>query len=211
MRIERHYDYPLSVRLRVSARRRRAQRGLTLIELMIAFAIAAVVLGLALPGFQDLAARIQLSSASQEFLTSLQLARTEATRIGGQVTLRRSVAARPGNWGGGWTMFADADGNGELGPGERVIRDGAPLAAQLTLFGSSGFSDFVSFGRDGRLTNASGGAFVLCSGGALTASGQPRSRALLVSSTGRVRMAVDSDGDGIPEKETGPVSSCTSP
>ncbi len=200
--------------IRITTRRRAAahgakQRGVTLIELMVALTIFALLLGIAVPSFRGFVAANRLSSTAQDFLASLQLARSEAMKRGAQISLSHSATPGSGNWGSGWTMFVDTNGNGALDVGEQVLRDGAALTAPLTLLASANFGTFIAFNRDGRLTNAGGGVFVLCQGTALLEDGQSRARAVLVNGAGRVRMARDSNGDGIPETDTGPVASCT--
>jgi type IV fimbrial biogenesis protein FimT len=182
----------------------------TLIELMIVVGIAAVLLAFAVPSFREFVVRNRLDSAAQELLTSLQFARSEATRRGVQITLRLSGAAGSRDWGGGWTMFVDADRDGVLDPGEEEIRQGMALRAPLTLVGSSSFQTVIAFNRDGRLTDAGGGHLVLCDGGVLTENGRSRSRAVLVNGAGRVRMAAR-NSSGVPVTDTGTIASCTNP
>jgi type IV fimbrial biogenesis protein FimT len=181
----------------------------TLIEVMVVLGIASIILALAVPNFRDFVARNRLDGAAQDMMASLQLARSEATRRGGQVTLRLDGTAGSKNWGSGWTMFADTDRDGVLDTGEEVIRQGMALTAPLTLIGSSNFGTIVAFDRDGRLTNA-GGYFVLCQGGALTEGGQSRARAVLVNGAGRVRMAARNSSN-VPVTDTGAVTSCSNP
>jgi type IV fimbrial biogenesis protein FimT len=182
----------------------------TLIEVMVVLGIASIILALAVPNFRDFVARNRLDGAAQDMMASLQLARSEATRRGGQVTLRLDGTAGSKNWGSGWTMFADTDRDGVLDTGEEVIRQGMALTAPLTLIGSSNFGTIVAFDRDGRLTNAGGGYFVLCQGGSLTEGGQPRARAVLVNGAGRVRMAARNSSN-VPVTDTGAVTSCSNP
>jgi type IV fimbrial biogenesis protein FimT len=191
-------------------RRRCVQRGVTLIEVMVVLGIAAILLAFAVPGFREFVARNRLDGASQDLLASLQLARSEATRRGAQVTMRLAGTAGSKNWGTGWAMFVDTNGNGALDTGEEVIRQGMALASPLTLYGTASFDTFIAFNRDGRLTNAGGGYFVLCDGGALTEDGQSRSRAVLVNGAGRVRMAAR-DSSNVPVTDTGAVTSCINP
>ena len=196
---------------RDAARRSRCdQRGVTLIELMIVLAIAAVILALAVPNFREFVARNRLDGAAQDLMATLQFARSEATRRGEQVTLRLAGTAGSKNWGSGWTMFVDADRDGVLDAGEEVIRQGMALTAPLTLIGSSSLDTFIAFNRDGRLTNAGGGYFVLCEGGSLTEGGQSRARAVLINGAGRVRMAARNSSN-VPVTDTGAVTSCTNP
>jgi len=192
------------------AGRRSAQRGVTLIEVMVVLGIAAVLLAFGVPALQEFASRSRLDGAARELMTSLQVARSEAMRRGAQVTVRLSGTAGSRNWSGGWTMFVDANGNGSLDMGEEVIREGMALPAQLTLYGSASFATFMAFNRDGGLTNAGGGYLVLCQGGALTEGGRSRSRAVLVNGAGRVRMAA-LDSSNVPVADAGVLTSCTNP
>lgn len=211
MNIEGQSRWPDRPQARDAAPRPRCdQRGVTLIELMIVLAIAAIILALAVPNFREFVARNRLDGAAQDLMATLQLARSEATRRGEQVTLRLAGTAGSKNWGSGWTMFVDADRDGVLDTGEEVIRQGMAMTAPLTLIGSSSLDTFFAFNRDGRLTNAGGGYFVLCQGGALTEDGQSRSRAVLINGAGRVRMAARNSSN-VPVTDTGAVTSCTNP
>lgn len=188
-----------------------AQRGLSLIEVLVVMAIAAILLGIGVPNMQTFILNNRLAAATHEFYTALQFARSEAVRRAAQVTLVHNGAPGSGNWGAGWTMFVDANGNGVQDAGEETLRAGAPLQAPLTLYGNANFANFIAFDAGGRLTTAGGGAFVICHGADLTEGGQSRSRAVLVNGAGRVRFGLDSNNDGVPEKDTGPVVSCTNP
>jgi type IV fimbrial biogenesis protein FimT len=188
-----------------------AHRGLSLIEVLVVVAIAAILLGIGVPNMQTFILNNRLASSTHEFYTALQFARSEAVRRGAQVTLIHHGGAGSGNWGAGWTMFVDADRNGVQDAGEETLRTGAPLDPPLTLYGSANFANFIAFDASGRLTTAGGGAFVVCHGANLAEAGQSRSRAVLVNGAGRVRFGLDSNNDGVPEKDTGPVASCTNP
>jgi type IV fimbrial biogenesis protein FimT len=211
MRIERLVHRPCRPPVRDRASRwRSAQRGVTLMEVMIVLAIVALLLAIGVPAFREFVARNRLDGAAQDLLASLQFARSEATRRGVQVTLRLAGTAGSRNWGSGWSMFADADGDGVLDTGEEVIRQGMALTAPLTLVGSSSFDTVIAFNRNGQLTNAGGGYLVLCEGGVLTEGGQSRSRAVLVNGAGRVRMAAR-NSSGVPVTDTGAITSCSNP
>ena len=66
-------------------------RGFTLIELMVALAVAGVLMGLAVPSFFESTARARLQGAINELAIDLQYARSEAVRERAPVTL--TVAA----------------------------------------------------------------------------------------------------------------------
>lgn len=60
----------------------RAPRGLTLLEMMVAVAIVAVLVSLAVPGFGATLARLHLKSAAERVAADMAEARFEATRRG---------------------------------------------------------------------------------------------------------------------------------
>jgi type IV fimbrial biogenesis protein FimT len=182
--------------------------GFSLIELLVVLAIAAVLLGIGVPNMQQYVVTSRLSGASNDLFTALNVARSEAVRRGVQVTLATNGAAGSRDWTTGWTMFVDTNADGALTAGEEVLRVGAAQDVPMTVFGSANFGTFVAFDSTGRLTTG-GGSFVICHGTALVVDGIARSRAVVINSAGRVRIAVDSNGDHIPETDTGAVPSCT--
>jgi type IV fimbrial biogenesis protein FimT len=182
-------------------------RGFSLIELMVVIAIAAVLFGIGVPNMQQYVVSSRLSSTSNEFFTTLNLARSEAVRRSAQVTLVTSGAANSRDWTTGWTMFVDTNRDGALSAGEEVLRVGPALENPTTMFGSANFGTSVSFDSTGRLTSG-GGTFVICHGTALVVDGLARSRALILNSAGRARVAFDSNNDHIPETDTGAVPNC---
>jgi type IV fimbrial biogenesis protein FimT len=183
-------------------------RGFSLIELLVVMAIAAVLFGIGVPNMQQYVVSSKLSSASNEFFTALNVARSEAVRRGVQVTLVTNGAPNSRDWTTGWTMFVDTDRDGALSAGEETIRVGGPLEG-MTMFGSTNFGTSVSFDSTGRLTSG-GGSFVICHGAALVVDGQARARALILNSAGRPRVGFDSNNDQIPELDGNVnVSNCT--
>ncbi|MGA8048932.1 MAG: GspH/FimT family protein [Burkholderiales bacterium] len=60
---------------------RRIQQGMTMIEMMIALAIAALILMLALPSFSIFLQNTQIRNGAESILSGLNFARTEAVRL----------------------------------------------------------------------------------------------------------------------------------
>ena len=78
------------------------QRGFTLIELIIAIAITALLVTLAVPSFNIMLANAQIRTATQALYDGLQLARVEAIRRNERVLFTNGV-------GSDWTVTIDAD------------------------------------------------------------------------------------------------------
>jgi type IV fimbrial biogenesis protein FimT len=68
------------------------QHGFSLIELVIAVAIAGVLLSLALPNFSAYLRNVKLRSAAESFLSGIQLARSEAVRMNTNVEFLTTTA-----------------------------------------------------------------------------------------------------------------------
>lgn len=141
--------------------------GFTLIELMIAMAIAAVLMTLAAPNFQQAVNGNRLSGAASEVIGALQLARSEAIRANRRAVLCRSANADVATatcdttnaaWPG-WIVFVDTDGNGNRNGTEAVIK-AATIDASLQLLGSASvvtLAHTITFRGDGTARTAAGG------------------------------------------------------
>ena len=95
----------------------RAQRGVTLIELMIVLVIAGILMGTAVPSFLGVIRSTKLTNAANDLLISLTLARSEAAKRHDRVALCKSAdgacCASTGGWEQGWIVFHDANDNGK--------------------------------------------------------------------------------------------------
>ncbi len=97
------------------------QSGFTIIELLLTVTIAGVLLGIALPSFQNQIKNNCLTNNVNALVTSLQLARSEATKRRQSVFVSASNAGDSDNeWGLGWTVWQDADGDSNLDAGEEI-------------------------------------------------------------------------------------------
>jgi type IV fimbrial biogenesis protein FimT len=140
----------------------RRQRGLTLIELMMAVAIGAILLALAAPSFQQALGKNRLSSAASELTGAVQLARAEAIRNNRRVTLCRSedgsaCSASTSTWPG-WIVFVDTDGDGVRDTAEPVVKAGtfdSPLSA-LASANLTAAGERITFRGDGTARAANG-------------------------------------------------------
>ena len=128
--------------------------GLTLVELVVTILMASILLAVAIPSFRSLIVRTRVVTAVNSFVSSLNLARSEALKRGQRVTVCTSsdgATCDPAvDWDQGWIVFSEiAPPNAVVDAGETVIsvRDG--LDPQFTLVGNGNVADYVSFANNG--------------------------------------------------------------
>ncbi len=94
-----------------------ASGGFTLIETMMVVAITAVLLAMAMPSFRDVIDRYRVRRAIEDLSATIYLARTEAIKRGGHVSIAKTTGAdcsTDQTWSCGWTVFEDVNENGAL-------------------------------------------------------------------------------------------------
>ena len=153
--------------------------GFTLVELMVALAILAVLLAVAAPSYRDFIVDSRMNGEANELLTMLTFARSEAVKRNGTVSMCSSGngtgCANSGNWAQGWIAFVDLDGDGVFDSGsDTMLRVHGALNEQSSLVGiltgTETEATDVSFLPDGRAMLSGGagqnGQFDLCTSGA---------------------------------------------
>jgi type IV fimbrial biogenesis protein FimT len=190
-------------------------KAFTLLELMMTVALAAVLMVMAVPSFTWAIRSNRLTAAANELVTALNLARSEAVKRNRPVTIRKSGT----QWEDGWNIFIDPDGDGQRdddmdGDGDvqnddkalALLRVYAALPGNFTLRSTPSFVNRVTYQASGTSGN---GTFVLCDNSDGNNLPEPNTaRVAIINTVGRVRMGPDSDGDGIPEKAGGEITSC---
>jgi len=76
--------------------------GFTIIEILFALTILAIMATLAAPSFRDFVAGQRIRAASYDVSSALMLARSEAVKRNGTVVL----SPQGGNWANGWSLVA---------------------------------------------------------------------------------------------------------
>ena len=146
----------------------RASHGFTAIELMVTMGIVAILAALATPSFTPLIERWRVRDAAETLTSSLYYARSEAIKRGGNVIIIKNpnsgtctTAADDTQWGCGWRVFFDVNGNGAQdacvpadNPNECDLRvTPAPTRLALNLANSTGS---ISVDRWGMLSHTGG-------------------------------------------------------
>lgn len=166
--------------------------GFTVVEFLMVAVIAAVLVAVAVPSWLAFAHKLELSAASNAFVSGLYLARSEAIKRQDRVALCKSAdgvfCAAAGGWNQGWIIFHDRNNNGRREEPEQLLRRQQPLPQALRLSGNLTVADYVSFVPTGA-TKLVGGGF---QAGTLTVcweSGQTaQARQIILNAAGRPRV-----------------------
>lgn len=120
----------------------KAPYGFTLIELMITLALAAVLLGFALPEMRGVVKNTRIKTETSEIAAAMSVGRSEAIKNRATVVVcARQTNADPAvntcssgtSWASGWLAFVDADDDGALDSGEILLKARAALAGGTAL------------------------------------------------------------------------------
>lgn len=134
-------------------------RGFTLLELMVAVAVVAIVAAIGYPAMTSLVSNSSLGGAANEMVATLQLARLEALRLNRTVTVCRStdgLRCSTGAVWNSWITIADRDRDGAADDVLRV----SSLPAAVQLRASEAIKNSrIAFRPDG-LAHAAGGSLL---------------------------------------------------
>ncbi len=151
--------------------------GFTVVELLVTLAIAGVLMALAAPAFNGFIAQRTMTGQVNDFVLAVNLARSEAARRGGPVSVQALDASDDANeWGPGWCVVP-----GSAGDCTGALRSFGALGAS-TLNGDGGLDTVgtLTFNSRGLLTLGAAGTVTLCN-----ANSQP-GRQATVSAIGRM-------------------------
>ncbi len=162
----------------------KASAGFTLVEVLVVLSITAIIVGAATPSFMNIMANNRVAAASNELVTSLNLAKSEAVRSGQTIVLCKSPAANQcdnsASWNGGLLLFQDDNKNNSADNGERVIKLIPASEASLNFSYTGSSPNTISFNANGR-TNTNGH---FCFNNSYAAD---NSRAVVITQAGRIR------------------------
>lgn len=177
------------------------QAGVTLLEMMIAIAIVAIVSTIVVPSAQNILIQNRIVAEINELSGIIQFARNNAIDEQADTVLCPSVDFNicTNNWDDAKMVFADLDGNGERGADEELLVGTSKISDANNVKGPA---NPITFRASGAVTTPA--TLLLC-----YKNDDPHfARALTVSLQGRVRMSRDSNKDGVYESNDNTPLSC---
>ena len=132
--------------------------GFTLVELMIILAVASILVTVGIPSYMNMTASNRVTTASNNLVMALNLARSEAVRSSTNSILCKINAAGNGcdnasTWDQGWFLYSDTNGDDAFDAADRIIRVQSALTPDLNFNFFTG--NFIRFTPSGR-TNQNG-------------------------------------------------------
>lgn len=160
--------------------------GFTLIELLVTLTVLVILLAVAAPGLQPLARNNRVTALTNDLISTLNFARSEAVKRGGRVTVCKSAnpdAAAPicstsANWTNGWLVFLDNSGVvGTFDATDTRLRVGQPASRNSAITADAAFANFVSYVGSG--ASSASANIVVCL--------ESVSRTISINNTGRIQ------------------------
>lgn len=192
---------------------RKPNKGFTLIELMLAVAIAGILLAVGVPSFAEAVKESRISSQYNAMVGSLYLARSEAVKGPGQVTVcpRKTKGAdtcgSKTDWENGWLVFIDntrisgeseanIDADDEIIKVEPAIKGDNKIVAIGSPTNSAGDAEEVAFVRYQQRggTQLRSASVIVCD----TGRGAVESRSINIVLTGDIRRGRSSTSSEAP-------------
>lgn len=134
-------------------------RGFTIVELMTALAVVAILSAASAPAMDNLLKDLRLKSETMAMVESMYFARTEAVKRKVPVLMCRSADPQATNptcggatqtWTGGWLVFASGDGNDTYDNGSDTLLRTAPGApTNVTIKANTAADQVLGFDPDG--------------------------------------------------------------
>ncbi|ACM33970.1 GspH/FimT family pseudopilin [[Acidovorax] ebreus] len=176
--------------------RRVTVRGFTAIELMVTVAILGVLAALAAPSFAAVAERWRIMQTTESLKSTLYYARSEAIKRGGSIAIQKlangtngcTTASGTRDWGCGWYVCADTNGNGTCNASEPVLqRYDTPANVEVT---RTGGGTSIKINRWGLVSGTWLGFSIVPKD---QSTNHPAARGVCMSSGGRIRVIPPED------------------
>ncbi|MCK5890035.1 MAG: GspH/FimT family pseudopilin [Methylococcales bacterium] len=122
--------------------------GFTMIEVLIALSIMAILATIAMPGFQQLIDTNTAETTSDELRAALLYARSEAITNEVDVVVLPKVAEV---WSAGWDIFIDTNSNLTKEVGEQLLRSHTSERNSVVIEGKGQVKKSIAYSSTGRV------------------------------------------------------------
>ncbi len=127
-------------------------KGLTLIELMVSLVVATIVMVVGVPSYKNIITNQHSTTAVNELVTALNLARSSAVKTSRHVSLCRSADGQTcdtgsGSWHHGWIVFVNnsfSDASTRTSD-EELLRVYPQLDGGISFVSTGAIANYVSF------------------------------------------------------------------
>ncbi len=164
-------------------------RGFTLIELMIAVGLSALLLSMAVPALDSFTNNARQTGAINDFVSSMHIARSTSITTNMRVTVCASAngaSCNGADWDDGWIVFTDRDSDQVVDGNETVVSSAEGIEGLSIQSGE--FGSFFMYRPNGRVMNASvngnSGQFTICD-----KRGSDHAKVMIVDLSGRPRQS----------------------
>ncbi len=121
---------------------------------MAALTVLGILVAIAVPSFRSVTANSRTAASTNDLVTALNLARSEALRRSSSVAVCASAnlttCSGSSNWATGWIAYEDRNGNGTFETGsEPLLRVWDPVSNGITVTASGAINNRVTFNTMG--------------------------------------------------------------
>ncbi|WP_019028590.1 GspH/FimT family pseudopilin [Colwellia piezophila] len=180
--------------------------GMTLIELMVSIGITSILTTIALPSMNDFIVQLRVDNEISRLGRLLLTARSHAISNDSNVIIcpLGNSSACTSNWHEELSVFVDNNANKQFDSanGEVLIATKSPIKQGDILIYAKNRTK-ITYQATGHLFGLSNGTFRYCPKGY-----QDKSRAIVVSRSGRFYATTDSNGDGKDETRSKKIITC---
>lgn len=170
-------------------------RGFTAIELMVVITILGVLTALVGPQFTTIIDRWRVRNTTQSLIDTFYFARSEAIKRGGKIGIQKlsnvahgcQLASTNQEWGCGWIVFVDSDGNGKYKSGEEILQTIA-TPTNIDVIHKSGGTN-INVDRFGKMSGLNAKGFIISP--ASTGISSSATRGICMAAGGRIRVIED--------------------
>lgn len=138
--------------------------GFTLLEILVAVAVAVILLTVGIPSFSQFIQDNRRAAQVNEFIAAMTLTRSEALKRGNRVSLCRTSGyadslpdcGEGDGWEDGWIIFTDENSDGNPDQAGDVLHVHEPLGGGITLRGDHNVATRIHYAPSGRMAGTFG-------------------------------------------------------